>query len=476
MSKKESLKYTSSESTEEKIFDVTIDELEDPIGLFQLMGFIPDPNNMKEYYYSFEDYAAADWKAVGERLCSHPDEASAIRECTFFQRERQHPLQCALNIADKPVPPHILNKLIQAHPQAVFVNVPKLAHLAFTNYNIPSESIKILLHANKQLACAALHNGKLPLHISSAYESSKQLIHAHPQAMATPDDDRCIPLYYAITSESPAHVKLLLEEGMNHSVEGDHGAGGLFYLNKRRQSSLDVAFQMARAELGTDTGDVSQTSFYSKRQKGFEKLCLCLQACAASKLGHDCHSPKANLSEHPALHATIEFATSFKIIEHACQICASDLNRLDRLGRTALSVAIDRWNDIQFDFPSSTNNDNLLDDYDETKEILQNRHRLIQYLCNGTNACSIPDDDGTLPLNKLLSKNHSSTYNQDIIQEFLKNAPMSISTRDISSHFYPFMTAATEKMTRTKKETPKIDAVFNLLLENPALLRQYTME
>ena len=471
-SKLESLKNVSFKGQKEKsCSNVNVVELKDPIGLLQLMGYFPDPKDMKEYYYSFEDYAAADWKAVSERLCSHPDEASAIRHCTFFVRELQYPLHCALNIADKPIPPHILKKLIQAYPQATYVNVPRLAHLAFTNYNIPSESIKVLLHANQELAYADLHNGKLPLHISSTYESSKQLILAHPQAMAIPDDNGCIPLYYAITSESPAHVKLFLEEGMNHSVEGDHGAGGLFYLNKRRQSSLDVAFHMTRAELGIR--DVNRASSFSKRRQGFEKLCLCLQACAASKLGHDRHSPKANLSEHPALHATIEFTTSFVIIEHACRICADDLNRLDRQGRTALSVALERWNDIQFGSPKNYNQN---ENYNEEEDILRNRHKLIRYLCNGTNACSIPDDDGTLPLNKLLSSNHSSTYNHDIIQEFLKNAPNSIATRDISSHFYPFMMAARKKMTQTKKETPNIDAVFDLLIENPALLRQYTMK
>ena len=48
----------------------------------------------------------------------------------------------------------------------------------------------------------------------------------------------------------------------------------------------------------------------------------------------------------------------------------------------------------------------------------------------------------------------------------------SIATRDISSHFYPFMMAARER----KKETPNIDAIFDLLSENPALLKQYTMK
>ena len=158
---------------------------------------------------------------------------------------------------------------------------------------------------------------------------------------------------------------------------------------------------------------------------------------------------------------------------HACRICADDLNRLDCQVRTALSVALERWNDIQFGSPKNYNQN---ENYNEEEDILRNRHKLIRYLCNGTNACSIPDDDGTLPLNKLLSSNHSSTYNHDIIQEFLKNAPNSIATRDISSHFYPFMMAARKKMTQTKKETPNIDAVFDLLTENPALLRQYTMK
>ena len=31
-------------------------------------------------------------------------------------------------------------------------------------------------------------------------------------------------------------------------------------------------------------------------------------------------------------------------------------------------------------------------------------------------------------------------------------------------------------MTQMKKETPNIDAVFDLLTENPALLKQYTMK
>ena len=97
---------------------------------------------------------------------------------------------------------------------------------------------------------------------------------------------------------------------------------------------------MTGAELGIC--DVNHSSSFSKRQQGFEKLCLCFQACAASKLGHDRHSPKANLSKHPTLHATVEFTTSFVIIEHACRICADDLNRLDRQVRTALSVALER--------------------------------------------------------------------------------------------------------------------------------------
>ena len=69
-----------------------------------------------------------------------------------------------------------------------------------------------------------------------------------------------------------------------------------------------------------------------------------------------------------------------------------------------------------------------------------------------------------------------STYNHDIIQEFLKNDQLNCNKRYQFSFLSIHDGCQRKKMTQMKKETPNIDAVFDLLTENPALLKQYTMK
>mmetsp|Transcript_6511 Transcript_6511/g.9626 ORF Transcript_6511/g.9626 Transcript_6511/m.9626 type:complete len:539 (+) Transcript_6511:96-1712(+) len=215
----------------------------------------------------------------------------------------------------------------------------------------------------------------------------------------------------------------------------------------------------------------------------FDRIDLLLHAATYGKV-----RPRDDHSYFRLLHAAVSetggpMPSSF--VKLAATLCADQgYERDEQTGRSPLSTiaSISKFNNCKTASSLSTA---LSSSYDKAKDpdkfgysTHQQCGEIIKALVSACPDTSrIADVNGRLPIQLAIENGHcwSSSAGGGGIQAMLSDAPQALSTRDMTTHLYPFMTAAASIFTAENDnddstKTRNLDTIYELLRQGPMMV------
>lgn len=272
------------------------------------------------------------WDSVRYQIMQNPHDASI--KCVVvplvengFSLFGMYPLHAVLCLRHENlrVPQDIMIQLVQAYPEALCAETElglTPLHLAVNLDNF--EMTRYVLDRCPSAICKQSKMGFIPLHFARNERIVGLLLEQYSYGVCITDVNGNLPLHVASSHGSYSYkvVKMLLEKGIEHELDGPCGAGGSFRANSLSYIPLQVLIIAARQVLLE-----SKTS--REIENCWQKLATCLWGVSESR-----HYHSGSL-----MHICLGVICDKTLLNFAIDKCKHDAFRTDASGRFPLHIA-----------------------------------------------------------------------------------------------------------------------------------------